>query len=243
MNRNLTDITVLLDRSGSMEDIREDTIGGFNRFLDDQKKQPGQANLTLVQFDTAYEMHLYSVNIHNVAPLTRATFQPRGGTALLDAMGKAIDQTGQRLEKMHESQRPANVMFVIITDGEENSSRVYAGEAGHALIMGKVKHQSEAYNWTFVFLGANQDAIQTGASLGILATNSLSYAPNSFGVGNTYEILSSKTSTLRSTGTFAAFTAQEQSLSMANDDDVKVDLTTPTTTTGIPNGTNVTTTN
>jgi len=119
MNNNLTDITLVVDRSGSMEAIRADAEGGVNTFLTDQAAQPGEALVTLVQFDTHYEFVHRGVPVKQVP---RYQLVPRGGTALLDAVGRAINETGERLSKMAEADRPGLVVFVVMTDGEENSS-------------------------------------------------------------------------------------------------------------------------
>lgn len=175
MKTDLTDITVVLDRSGSMSTVVNDTKGGFDHFVDDQKKAPGQANLTLVQFDTEYEF------VHKGKPIAEIpglTFEPRGSTALLDAIGRAINETGERLKATPEADRPGKVVFVIITDGEENASKEFKKDKINEMI----KHQRDAYKWEFVFLGANQDAIQAGADLGVALANSMTYAHNSKGV-------------------------------------------------------------
>jgi len=177
MKTDLTDISVVLDRSGSMQSVRNDTIGGFNAFLKTQKEAPGEALFTLVQFDDQYEVVYSGKNIKDVPDLTEKTFVPRGMTALLDAIGRTINATGSRLATMPEDERPSKVIFVILTDGDENASKELTKEKVNELI----KHQTEAYQWDFVFLGANQDAIKAGASMGIMAGNSMSYAANAKG--------------------------------------------------------------
>lgn len=178
MRQDLTDITVVLDRSGSMETVRADTIGGFNTFLKEQQAQPGGANLTLVQFDDQYDT-VYAAKPIKAAPeLTAQTFVPRGMTALLDAIGRAINDTGKRLGDMSEADRPGKVIFVILTDGEENHSR----EFGLDKITEMIEHQRDKYNWLFVFLGANQDAIKAAAGMGIGSGQAMSFMANSQGV-------------------------------------------------------------
>ncbi len=172
MNDSLTDISIVLDRSGSMEVVRADTIGGFNAFISEQKAVPGAATVTLVQFDTEYETVFDASPLRDVPNLTEKTFVPRGGTALLDAIGRTINSAGARLAAMAESQRPGKVLLVIMTDGEENSSREFSAQQVNKMIT----HQREVYSWQVVFIGANQDAIATGASIGIPAANSLNYA-------------------------------------------------------------------
>jgi hypothetical protein len=216
MNKNLTDITVIIDKSGSMSPIRHDTIGGFNRFLEDQKKQPGEAKLTLVQFDDQYEVHLNAVDLKYVSPLTPETYMPRGSTALLDAMGKTIDRAGRRLAAIPENERPGQVLFVIITDGQENASREFKGPNGKKAIFEKVTHQQEKYNWTFLFLGANQDAIQVGADYGFLANNSLTYATNKAAVDNAFSTVS-MASTLTRSGLYTGFTEEDRLNAVVDD--------------------------
>lgn len=187
MNHNHTDITIVLDRSGSMSSIAADTIGGFNRFLEDQKKAPGTATLTLRQFDTIHDVVIDAKAIHQAKPLTVDTFVPRGMTALLDAIAMAVDATGARLERLPESNRPAKVICVIITDGLENSSHRFTREQ----VFEKIKHQQDNYQWQFVFLGANQDAIATATHMGIRAANAMTYADNSAGVNAAFASTSS----------------------------------------------------
>lgn len=172
MRDDFTDITVVLDRSGSMAAVADDTIGGFNQFLLDQKRAPGEGVLTLVQFDNEYEFVHTAKPLEEVPPLSSATFIPRGSTALLDAISRAIGQTHERLAKMDESDRPGTVIFVILTDGQENSSR----EATVDNVFARITEQQEKRGWKFIFLGANQDAIKSGARLGIGAGSSLTYA-------------------------------------------------------------------
>jgi hypothetical protein len=174
---SFTDITIVLDRSGSMEAIADDTVGGFNQFLKDQKKVPGKALLTLVQFDHEYQFVHQAVPIGSVPPLTRKTYVPRGSTALLDAIGRAINETGQRLSALPDPERPGTVIVMILTDGLENASREFRRD----IILRMITHQREKYAWQFVFLGANQDAIQAGAAMGIPAAQAMTYAANADG--------------------------------------------------------------
>ena len=172
MRDDFTDITVVLDRSGSMAAVADDTIGGFNQFLLDQKRAPGDGVLTLVQFDNEYEFVHTAKPLADVPPLSPATFIPRGSTALLDAIARAIGETHERIVKMPEGDRPGTVIFVILTDGHENSSR----EATLETVFARITEQQEKRGWKFIFLGANQDAIKSAARLGIGAGTSLSYA-------------------------------------------------------------------
>ena len=112
--KNKTDITIILDRSGSMESVKTDTIGGFNSFLSEQQKVTGEASLSLVQFDDQYEVVYLDKDINSADKLTEATFQPRGMTALYDAIGRTINSVGQRLSSTPENERPDKVIFVIL---------------------------------------------------------------------------------------------------------------------------------
>lgn len=170
MNRNLTDITLIVDRSGSMQAIREDAEGGVNSFIAEQTKQPGEALLTLVQFDTAYDFVHRGVPIRNVP---KYELVPRGSTALLDAIGRAINETGERLSKTPEADRPGLVVFVVTTDGQENSSHEFT----KARIKEMIEHQQSKYGWQFTFLGANQDSFAEAGQMGIAAVGTADYAP------------------------------------------------------------------
>ena len=152
----------LLDRSGSMESCWDDTIGGFNSFVTDQMNLGGK--LTLVQFDHEYYVAYENIELKNVKPLTRETFKPRGSTALLDAIGKAIKANT-------DSQ---NVTLIVLTDGHENASREYTKSHIKDLIEQKTKD-----GWTVMYLGANQDAFSEARSMGIGAANTMNYDTNS----------------------------------------------------------------
>ena len=162
---NGADITVLIDRSGSMSTIREDTIGGFNAFLKDQKKDGEKDRFTLVQFDHEYEVIKKNIPLMEMTELTQETFVPRGRTALLDALGRTINDTSARVDKLSKSEKPDKVIFVIVTDGLENDSREFTDRKQ---IMKMIEHRTKNHDWQFIYLGANQDAISVGRSLGIL---------------------------------------------------------------------------
>ncbi|HJZ79725.1 MAG TPA: vWA domain-containing protein [Pyrinomonadaceae bacterium] len=177
--KDATHIAVVLDRSGSMGDIKDETINGFNCFLAEQKAAGDNATLTLVQFDTeSTDVVHESKPIREVPDLNHETFQPRGGTPLLDALGQTIDSTGRALAAIPEANRPNKVVFVVITDGQENSSRHHT-KAG---IKEKIDHQSGKYNWQFVYLGANQDAFDEAGAVGITMARAANYAPQRMAV-------------------------------------------------------------
>lgn len=177
MKDNLCDINIILDRSGSMVKVKEDTIGGFNTFLKEQQSAPGEANITLVQFDDNYEVVYEGKSIKDAQPLDENTFVPRGFTALLDTIGKTINTVGARLAATEEKERPGKVVFVILTDGQENASKEFVP----GQIAEMISRQKDTYNWEFIFLGANQNAIVTARGIGIAAQDALSYAANAQG--------------------------------------------------------------
>jgi len=191
---NLTEIVAIIDRSGSMGNLRQDTIGGFNTFLAEQKKSSGKAKITLVQFDDCYQIDYDGADIQSVKDLTEETYQPRGSTALLDAVGKTIVTVGERLAKMKEEDRPGQVVFLIITDGQENASKEYKVAAKIAEM---VKHQTEKYNWTFTFLGGGDAAFRQGAMMGFSSSNVYNYSANAGGTSNLYRSVSNGVSRRR----------------------------------------------
>lgn len=198
MDTNYTDINVVQDKSGSMSVLRDETIGGFNTFLADQKQAPGKCTFTLMQFDTTFNLLYTGEDIQKVEPLTRQTYTPGGNTALLDAIARTITTTGQRLEAMPVESRPGRVIIVIFTDGIENQSVEYSGEQGHTKLMGMIKDQREKYNWQFLFIGAQQDAIQAGTGIGIMGANSFSTAHNAKGTASAFAAASSNIRSYRS---------------------------------------------
>ncbi len=169
MRSDLTDITLVVDRSGSMQEIRSDAEGGVIAFIENQAKEPGEALLTLVQFDTEYEFLCKGVPI---AQSPEFKLLPRGGTALLDAIGRAMIETGQRLEAMAEQDRPGLVIFVVMTDGQENSSK----EFSKAKIKEMTQLQQEKYGWHFTFLGADQDSFAEAQEMGIADRGTADFA-------------------------------------------------------------------
>jgi hypothetical protein len=194
MNNDLTEIVMVVDRSGSMTPLREDAIGGFNTFLADQQALPGEANLTLVLFNTAYQMIHNGVAIKDVAPLTHSTYVPSGSTALLDALGKAINQTGARLAAMDEASRPGKVILVVLTDGEENSSREFT----KAQITEMIQHQQDKYAWQVIFLSSDLNAVQEAKTLGVM--NCCAFAVGSVGTRDAYGTASRSVTSYRTSG-------------------------------------------
>ncbi|HMS40709.1 MAG TPA: vWA domain-containing protein [Pyrinomonadaceae bacterium] len=191
--KNKTDITIILDRSGSMASVKDDTIGGFNNFLSEQQKIEGEAVLSLVQFDDQYETVYLDKDIRSADKLTDATFQPRGMTALFDAVGRTIISVGQRFAALSEAERPDKILLVIMTDGFENSSR----EFNAAKVGEMIKHQRDVYNWQFMFIGANQDAVLSAEAINIPAAAALTYAANVEGTRAAYNMMAKKVGNYR----------------------------------------------
>ena len=163
MDRNLSEIIVISDRSSSMGVVRDEAITGFNAFLKEQQEAGiGKCLLTYCHFNTEYEIVHNGIPIEEMKPLDHHTYQPVGMTALYDAVGKTIDAVGERLAKTPEDKRPASVTVVILTDGEENSS---SDEYKSGRLEEMIKHQSDAYEWTFVFLGKGLDAFEGGQKM------------------------------------------------------------------------------
>lgn len=195
MNNNLTEIVFILDRSGSMAGLEADTIGGYNAFIEKQKREPGEAQLTTILFDTDYDVIHDAVPLDEVEPLTSEHYFARGCTALMDAIGRTINAVGARLAATPEDERPGHVVFVITTDGYENSSREFTRDQ----IKGMVEHQTNVYNWQFLFLGADIDASQEASSIGI--SLSASHAHGSAGYHAMYCAVDTAVNSVRSGGT------------------------------------------
>lgn len=208
MKANYSHITFILDRSGSMSSIRNDVIGGFNRFLAEQQAVPGECTLTLVQFDTQdqYEILRDFEPIANVKPLG-SDYQPRAGTPLYDALGRGIVNTGIKLSSLTEDQRPEKVIFAILTDGEENSSHEYTRDKVFAM----TKEQREKWKWEFVYLGANQDAMQVCRDIAIPTSGALNYASTPTGTAAVMRTASSNVANYRTGATpDCAFTDEQK---------------------------------
>jgi uncharacterized protein YegL len=192
MNKNLTEIIFLLDRSGSMSGLESDTIGGFNAFIERQCKLEGDTLLTTVLFDDQYEV-LWNGKDATEVILTSKEYYVRGTTALLDAVGKTILDVGHRLSTTDEKQRPGQVIFVITTDGIENAS----SEFTYKKIKELIKHQQEKYSWEFIFMGANIDAGEEAESLGISKENAFDFEASEVGVEKMYNVMCEAVSEIR----------------------------------------------
>lgn len=180
MNKNLTEIIFLLDRSGSMSGLESDTIGGFNSFIKRQSSL-GKTNLTTVLFDNKYEILHNGVDASTVT-LTEKDYYTRSSTALLDAIGKTIIDVNYRLAHLDEESYPGKVIFVITTDGLENSSTEFTYDK----IKQMISRQKEIYNWEFIFMGANIDVIKESHKLGIHPSLSFNYQASFQGTKQMY---------------------------------------------------------
>ena len=194
MKENLTEIVFILDESGSMQPLTDDTIGGFNSYVEEQKKEPGEAYLTTVLFDDRYIILHDHINIHDVPPLTDHEYRPTGMTALMDAIGKTINNVGRRLANTPEEERPSHVIFVITTDGYENASREFT----RTQVKRMIEHQQEKYSWQFLFLGAGIDAYKEASSIGIGGVYTMSVTADSIGTQNVYCSVSNASKSIRS---------------------------------------------
>jgi len=195
MKKDYTHIAVILDRTGSMESIRDDTIGGFNAFLDQQKKEPGLATLTLVQFDDQdpYEVLHKFKTLSKVPELTRETFVPRATTPLLDAMGRGINDLEKSLADMKEDERPSRVVMVIITDGQENASREFKKDQIEKMI----KEKQDKSDWQFVFLSADLAAIGDAQASGVRGASMMAFDKTAMGTAAVWASASERISDYR----------------------------------------------
>ena len=211
---NLTEIVVILDRSGSMDSCRSAMEEGFNSFIREQRSLPGECRVTLVQFDDVYESVYRGLWLHSVPPLR---LEPRGYTALFDAVGKTINEVGSRLAAMLEHERPGRVAVVIITDGCENASKEFSGEQVQRMI----SHQREKYCWEFIFMGAGEAAYDQAARIGVV--NAVNFVPSNAGYRAAARVASSSLRSYRSgkeclsvNNAYASALAEEE----AKEDDV-----------------------
>lgn len=193
MKKNLTELVFILDKSGSMSGLEQDTIGGFNSMLEKQKNEAGEAFVTTVLFDNNYELLHDRLNIRIINPITKKEYYVGGSTALLDAIGNTINKIGKALSEAKEEERPEKVMFVIITDGMENSSH----EFNQSKIKHMIEHQKSIYSWDFIFLGANIDAVETASTFGINEDRAVEFFNDSVGTELNYKVVSEAVSCFR----------------------------------------------
>lgn len=185
MRENLTELVFVIDESGSMSGLESDTIGGFNSLIDKQKKEDGEAYVSTVMFNTGNRVIHDRTNIQKIEPMTDTDYRPGGGTALLDAVGDAIHHIGNVHRYAREEDRPGKTLFIITTDGMENSSRRYT----YKEIKHKIDRQKEKYGWEFLFLGANIDAIDVAGRMGIRRDNAVNYECDEVGTSLNYDVL------------------------------------------------------
>ncbi len=193
MKKGLTKVVMLVDKSGSMDSIKHDVIGGFNSFLEEQKALPGTCHLSMYFFNNMLQPGALGADIQYVQPWSPTYFRTGGNTALYDALSQVIDEVGSEIRVTNEKDRPEKVLFVIITDGEENASV----KATKELVAKKIKHQTEKYNWNFLYLGANQDAWKVGTGLNII--NTVQFDSSPAGVRKMSAAYSTHTSNARTT--------------------------------------------
>ncbi|MBE5790950.1 MAG: hypothetical protein E7322_02195 [Clostridiales bacterium] len=193
MKKNLTEIVFILDRSGSMAGLEKDTIGGFNSMINRQKQADGEAYISTVLFDTETQVIHDRKNLKTIAPMTEKDYFVRGCTALLDAIGGAIHHIGNVHKYAREEDRPEKTLFIITTDGMENASRKYSSDKVKQMI----ERQKSKYNWEFLFLGANIDAVETAGHFGIEADRAVNYHSDKQGTALNYEVLSDAISSVR----------------------------------------------
>ncbi len=195
MKKGLTELVFILDRSGSMAGLERDTIGGFNAMLQKQKAVDGPCRVTTVLFDSCCTLLHDRIDIQAVGPMTDREYAAGGSTALLDAIGKTIRKLAAVQSSTAAEYRAENVMFVIITDGEENASREYSAPQVRAM----VEHEKNRYGWEFVFLGANIDAVETAGRFGISADRAVDYVPDRAGTALNFQMMSETVAAFRAT--------------------------------------------
>lgn len=200
MKKQITELVFLLDKSGSMSGLENDTIGGFNAMLNKQKKLAGQCRITTVLFDHRYELLHDRLDIRAVRPLNGQEYRVGGSTALVDAIGRTIQKLVRVQQSTAKKYRAEKVMFVIITDGEENASQEYSVQKVKAMI----EQQTEIYGWEFLFLGANIDAVETAGHFGIRADRAVDYVPDGAGTMLNFQAMSETVAFFRETGAVPA---------------------------------------
>ncbi len=196
MKKNLTELVFILDKSGSMQGLEKDTIGGYNSMLAQQRKVDGDCVITTVLFDNHYQLLHDRIDMRAVMPLTEREYFVGGSTALLDAIGKTIDKIHTAQKNTAEDYRAEKVLFVIITDGAENASRMNSTTQVKALI----QRQKEQHGWEFIFLGANMDAVETAGRFGIDADRAVDYVPDGEGTALNFRMMSETVAAFRACG-------------------------------------------
>jgi hypothetical protein len=207
MKNGYTRIGFLLDRSGSMDTCREATVAAINSFVREQRALPGEVKMKLVQFDDFYEI-AFDKDLRDIGEFTQLNFQPRGWTALYDAQCRAIDELGAELAALPEAERPERVIVVTMTDGLENRSKHYTLSD----VNKRIKTQETQFNWAFLYLGANQDAVRVGLDLGMHRGQTITYNVSAQGMANTMAATNHYVGALRS------FHGQSADISFSEED-------------------------
>lgn len=190
-------IICILDRSGSMQNLTSDTIGGYNSFIAKQKEEPGQAEVTTVLFDDQYEKLLDAVDLNEVPEMTSKEYFARGSTALLDAVGRTLMDTAGKMEKDTVCPAKRRVIVLIMTDGLENASREYKREAVKSMI----EEATDEYGWNFIFMGANIDSVAEAGALGISSNYAMDYAADAEGINESFDRMGKAAQSVRTSGT------------------------------------------
>ena len=193
MINDLTELVFILDKSGSMHGLEADTIGGFNSLIEKQKKEDGKALVTTILFDDKSEMIHDRVDLQYIRSMTNEQYVTGGTTALLDAVGGAVNHIRKIHKYIRPEDVPAKTLFIITTDGMENASRFYSSDRVKQMI----ERQKAKYGWEFLFLGANIDAVETARHFGIGADRAVNYHSDSAGTQLNYEVLSEAISAVR----------------------------------------------
>jgi len=193
MKKGLTEVVFIIDRSGSMSGLESDTIGGFNSMIKKQKEEEGEALISTVLFDDETEIIYDRVPVSKIEPMNEKQYYVRGCTALLDAIGSSIKHIGNVHKYAREEDRPEKTLFIITTDGMENSSRNY----NYDKVKTMIENQKEKYGWEFLFLGANIDAVQVAGRFGISEDRAVNYECDSRGTQLNYNVLSKAVSAVR----------------------------------------------
>lgn len=215
MRKGLTEVVFILDRSGSMSGLESDTIGGFNSLLEKQRKEEGEAYISVVLFDDVSDVIYDRVPVSKVEPMNDRQYYVRGCTALLDAVGGAVHHIANVHKYAREEDRPEKTLFIVTTDGMENASRIYT----YAKVRQMVEKERNEYGWEFLFLGANIDAINVADRFGIQAERAINYESDSIGTQLNYSVLSDALSAVRKSKSRAETSAvlKECSAPIVND--------------------------
>ena len=193
MKKNLTEIIFILDRSGSMQGLEKDTIGGFNSLIEKQKKIEGDTLISTVLFANKSKVIHDRVDVKDVKPMTENNYITGGCTALLDAIGNAIHHISNIHKYARKEDVPEHTLFVITTDGMENASKTYT----YPKVKKLIENQKEKYGWEFMFLGANIDAVNVASYMGIDESRAVNFNCDSVGTALNYEVIGEAIGTLR----------------------------------------------